>query len=150
VEEELDKKASLDVSHLKLLYKSLGISWKSNGGTKTGNQSEESGAKERTSPPNAGEEANLNPALSPFSNGDGSDAEDMGLHVGMDRTNTVVAAQAERVDHNLEIMMRTKTALTKAKNARKHKLDKVEGVKEGKAAKKKKKKKDFFDDLFGG
>lgn len=157
VEEERDKQASLDANHLKLLYKSLGIAWKGNGGTITKSRSEKSGAKEKTtSQSDPGEETQPSPAVPSFSNGDSFEAEDLGLHVGMDRTNAVVVAQSERVDHNFEIMMSTKTALSKAKNARKRKFAKEErpkAVEEGKGTtkeRKKKKKKDFFDDLFGG
>lgn len=144
VENERDKQASVDTHHLKLLYKSLGIAWKEKNAAIVDDLSKTIDTKE-TPPSGPNEEVN----------GDGSDPEDVGLHVGLDRKSAVVAAQSERVDHNLEIMMRTKTALSKVKNERKRKLDKVEGLKgleagKGTKKEKKKKKKDFFDDLFDG
>jgi hypothetical protein len=146
VEDDCNKQASVDKHQLKLLYKSLGIAWKDMNGTISGDLSTTSGTRERKPPLSANDEVNC----------DGSDPEDVGLHVGMDRKNAVVAAQSERADHNFEVMMHTKIALSKVKKERKRKFDKfdrLKGLEMGKGTKKEKKqkkKKDFFDDLFDG
>jgi hypothetical protein len=135
-EEEGETKSAADTHQLKLLAKSLGVAWKDNGFTQKNEPKEE---MSQTAPDDVEPDQ---PVVQ-------DDPEDIGLHVGLDRKNPVVAEQSERVDHNLQILMDTKKALSMKKKKRKLEGDGGDKKEKTKQSKTKKKKKDFFDDLFG-
>lgn len=150
VEEDAVKQKSATTSHFKLLAKSLGIAWQRTPGIfGEDNLTQSSDTQEEVkSPGNPGENAIQDTPVLPAQNDDKWLQEDMGLHVGMDRKNPVLAAQSERVDHNMEIMIDTKTALSKKKKRKANNTNSADLLQSKKS--KTKKKKDFFDELFGG
>jgi hypothetical protein len=140
--EEAQSKSTSQSVHLKLLVKSLGISRKESGDQKAQNSAhvdESSGLELDDEEPKQPQQKVDHPVEVEL-----DQEEDLGLHVGLDQKNPVVADQPERVDHNLAFVMETKKAVQKQKRKR-------GGAEAGKPKKsKKKKKKDVFDDIFGG
>lgn len=148
VDEDAVKQKSATTSHFKLLAKSLGVVWESRQDiSREDNLTQSSDTQELASPRAPGENAIQDTPALAVQIHDESFHEDLGLHVGMDRKNPVLAAQSERVDHNMEIMMDTKLALSKKK---KRKASNSNNATPLKSKKSKTKKKDFFDELFGG
>jgi hypothetical protein len=143
--EEAQSKSTSNAVHLRLLAKSLGMSWKETGDQKTQKNVNvdnsvdlELDDEEPKQPQRKIDQQQVEV--------ESDDEEDLGLHVGMDQKNPVVADQPERVDHNLAFVMETKKAVQKQKRKR----GGEEAGKTKKSKKKKKKKKDVFDDIFGG